>query len=94
MGAMAHKGGGDDDANSSRGIINGAAFLVVIDFAPEPLKKKTAPLAAASGAGTETAIDANDTYVSLIEKDPVSSANARAKLGLTANHEIAKQLAS
>jgi dsRNA-specific ribonuclease len=83
-----HEGG--DDANSSSGNNNGAAaVLMVISFAPEPLKKiKTA----SSGTGTETIIDANDTYVSLTEQDPVSGNKARARLGRKANYEISKQL--
>jgi hypothetical protein len=44
--------------------------------------------------GTKTAIETNDTYVSLIEQDPVSGTKAPLKLGLKVNKEIAKKMAS
>jgi hypothetical protein len=85
---------GDDDAKASGGTDNSAALSMVIAFSPELVKIKTIPLATSSGTGTETVIEANDTYASLIEQDPVSGTKDRAKLGLKVNTEIAKKLAS
>jgi hypothetical protein len=85
---------GDNDTKASSGSDNGVVVSIAISFVPELVKIKTVHLETASGTGTETVIEANDTYISLIEQYPVSGTNARVKFGLSDNKEIAKKLPS